>query len=54
MPLIVNYTPETKQKETTYFIGIGIDQFADTSYNLQYSVKDIRDLSAKLKTEIWQ
>ena len=49
MPMTVNYTPATKQKETTYFIGIGIDQFKDTSYNLHYSVKDIRDLSAKLK-----
>jgi uncharacterized caspase-like protein len=36
-------------KEVVYFVGIGIDQFKDTSYNLNYSVKDIRDLSAKLK-----
>ncbi|MDZ4793358.1 MAG: caspase family protein [Bacteroidota bacterium] len=49
MPLIVNYTPAIKQKETIRFIGIGIDQFADNEYNLQYSSKDIRDLSKKLK-----
>ncbi len=49
MPLEVNYTPEVKQNATTRFIGIGIDRFADTRYNLHYSVKDIRDLSAKLK-----
>jgi len=49
MPLIVNYTPAVKHKETTRFIGIGIDQFADNQYNLQYSAKDIRDLSIKLK-----
>ncbi len=49
IPLIVNYTPTIKQKEKTYFIGIGIDQFADSKYNLQYSAKDIRDLSNKLK-----
>jgi WD40 repeat protein len=49
MPLIVNYTPAVKQKEITHFIGIGIDQFADKQYNLQYSSKDIRDLSKKLK-----
>ncbi|MBL0273985.1 MAG: hypothetical protein IPQ06_13160 [Chitinophagaceae bacterium] len=49
MPLIVNYTPTVKQKETTRFIGIGIDRFADNQYNLQYSSKDIRDLSKKLK-----
>ncbi len=49
MPLIVNYTPAVNQKEKTYFIGIGIDKFADSAYNLSYSSKDIRDLSAKLK-----
>jgi Caspase domain len=49
MPLTVNYTPAVKQKETTRFIGIGIDQFADNQYNLQYSSKDIRDLAKKLK-----
>ncbi len=49
MPLTVNYSPLVKQKETTRFIGIGIDQFADNQYNLQYSSKDIRDLAKKLK-----
>ena len=49
MPLLVNYTPAVKQKEQTYFIGIGIDRFTDNKYNLKYSTKDIRDLSKKLK-----
>ncbi len=49
MPLIVNYNPAQPPSEKIYFIGIGIDRFADADYNLQYSVKDIRDLSAKLK-----
>lgn len=49
MPLTINYTPAVKQKENTYFIGIGIDRFADSSRNLQYCSKDIRDLSAKMK-----
>ena len=49
MPLQVNYTPAVKQTEKTYFIGIGIDQFAQSKYNLKYSTKDIRDLSEKLK-----
>jgi WD40 repeat protein len=49
MPLLVNYTPTLTQKEKTYFIGIGINQFAENKYNLQYSVKDIRDLSNNLK-----
>ncbi len=49
MPLTVNYSPAVKQKESVRFIGIGIDQFAESQYNLQYSAKDIRDLSKKLK-----
>ena len=49
MPLIVNYTPAIRQKEMIRFIGIGIDQFKDDKYNLEYSTKDIRDLSLKLK-----
>ncbi|WP_165784667.1 caspase family protein [Solitalea longa] len=49
MPLFVNYSPAVKEKEITRFIGIGIDQFADSKYNLRYSAKDIRDLSVKLK-----
>jgi len=49
MPLSVNYIPRIKQKEMLRFIGIGIDRFVDNKYNLQYSSKDIRDLSKKLK-----
>ena len=49
MPIIINYTPAVKQKESTRFIGIGVDKFVDNQYNLQYSVKDIRDLAVKLK-----
>ena len=49
MPLQVNYTPANDQAGKTYFIGIGIDQFVDSKYNLKYSTKDIRDLSQKLK-----
>jgi hypothetical protein len=32
-----------------HFIGIGIDKFANSNYNLQYSTKDIRDLCLKLE-----
>ena len=49
MPLTVNYNPSAKQKESLKFIGIGIEKFSDANYNLNYSVKDIRDLSMKLK-----
>jgi WD40 repeat protein len=49
MPLLVSYIPGKPQKELAYFIGIGIDKFSDSKFNLQYSSKDIRDLSIKLK-----
>ncbi|MDZ4793359.1 MAG: caspase family protein [Bacteroidota bacterium] len=49
IPLRVKYTLANPVKESTRFIGIGIDQFADNKYNLQYSAKDIRDLAARLK-----
>lgn len=48
-PLVVSYTPAKPIKEKAVFIGIGIDKFAQDEYNLQYSTKDIRDLSFKLK-----
>ncbi len=44
-PLTVHYYPLAKPQEKLYFIGIGIDRFADSQYNLQFSSKDIRDLS---------
>jgi WD40 repeat protein len=48
-PLMVNYQPVQPALEKIYFIGIGIDQFANQNYNLSYSSKDIRDLAFKLK-----
>lgn len=44
-PLYVKYNPEKPVKSNTYFIGIGINRFADNRNNLSWSVKDIRDLS---------
>lgn len=41
-----NYTPKT------YFIGIGIDKFIDSSQNLSYSVKDVYDLKDALKAKL--
>jgi hypothetical protein len=39
----------TAAPERIFFIGIGIDEFTDSKFNLRYSAKDIRDLSVKLK-----
>ena len=33
----------------TWFIGIGIDRFSEKGHDLNYSVKDIRDLAAKYR-----
>lgn len=51
MPLFVKYTPVKPIEEKQYFIGIGINQFANADYNLSWSVKDIRDLALKLKSK---
>ncbi len=48
-PLLVNYDGINEQAPMTYFIGIGIDHYADNKYDLLYSTKDIRDLAARLK-----
>lgn len=48
-PLTLQYKPLSKIKTTTYFIGIGINQFKEEGHNLSWSVKDIRDLALKLK-----
>lgn len=49
MPLYVNYSPAQPVKETVYFIGIGINEFADSAHNLRWCVKDISNLALKLK-----
>jgi WD40 repeat protein len=48
-PLLVNYSAP-KKMERVYFIGIGIDHFANSNYNLTWSSKDIRDMAAALRT----
>ena len=49
IPMIVNNLSAEKIKEKVFFIGMGMDKFERDIYDLQYSCKDIRDLSAKLK-----
>lgn len=49
MPVYINYTAPVAQKEITRFIGIGIDKFRQSEYDLRYSSKDIRDLAARLR-----
>ncbi len=42
-------TSKASSEGRIHFLGIGIDQFADARYNLQFSSKDIRDLVKKLR-----
>jgi WD40 repeat protein len=43
------HEPKALPPVKTWFIGIGINRFADSTHNLQWSVKDIRDLAIKFK-----
>ncbi len=45
----VIYQPKDTISETVHFIGIGINQFKDSKHNLQWCVKDIRDLAIEFK-----
>ncbi len=48
--LYVNYLPRSsKVKRQVFFLGIGMDEFADSSQNLKYSTKDVRDLCFRFK-----
>lgn len=50
-PLVVHYTPVKPVVEKLYFIGIGINEFLDSTHNLRWCVKDISDLAKRLKTK---
>lgn len=52
LPLYIKYIPPISPVAKTYFIGIGINNFADNKYNLQWSVKDIRGLAIGLKEKV--
>lgn len=51
LPLKVNYTPSKLREEKLFFVGIGVDQYRQEGHDLQYSVKDIRDLTRQLKVK---
>lgn len=47
--LNVTHKPYRPAQAKTYFIGIGVNNYADTTHNLDYAEKDVRDLSAAFK-----
>ena len=44
-PSYVNYTPSEPIVAKTYYIGIGVNEFMESSHNLKYCVDDVTDLS---------
>lgn len=44
-PTYVNYAPQEQLQSKTYYIGIGVNEFAQSAHNLKYCVKDVRDLA---------
>ncbi len=44
-PSYVNYAPSEPIVAKTYYIGIGVNEFKESSHNLKYCVKDVTDLS---------
>jgi hypothetical protein len=44
-PSYVNYTPSEPIVAKTYYIGIGVNEFKESTHNLKYCVKDVTDLS---------
>jgi len=54
-PSYVNYTPSEPIVAKTYYIGIGVNEFKESSHNLKYCVKDVTDLAKSfggLNTEV--
>lgn len=49
--LFVKYQPDTKQPARTWFIGIGINHFADSTHDLKWCVQDIRDLARTMQVK---
>jgi WD40 repeat protein len=50
-PTYVNYAPQEQLQSKTYYIGIGVNEFAQSAHNLKYCVKDVRDLAKSFSTE---
>jgi WD40 repeat protein len=50
-PTYVNYTPDKEIVAKTHYIGIGVNKFKESSHNLKYCVKDVRDLAREFASE---
>ena len=50
-PVYVQYQPAKPIVSKTFYIGIGVDSFATSKFNLQYCVKDVNDLGNLLAND---
>ncbi|HEX6914895.1 MAG TPA: caspase family protein, partial [Chitinophagaceae bacterium] len=48
-PIKIDYVPATWAKSRIYFIGIGVNRYQDSTRNLGFASKDIRDLALEFK-----
>lgn len=44
-PTYINYLTDQFIPSRTFYIGIGVNKFKDSTYNLKYCVKDVNDLA---------
>lgn len=49
--LRIRYNPIQLKEPTVYFVGIGVDEYAESDQNLSYCKKDIIGLTKKLKSK---
>ncbi len=44
----IYYQPKEKKKARVFYAGIGVSSYKDSSYNLRYAAKDVKDISERL------
>lgn len=47
--LVINYSPAQPLPSKTWFVGIGVSNYANKTLDLKYPVKDVKDLAAAFK-----
>lgn len=48
--MVINSTYKLSEKIKTYFIGIAVSNYKDSTMNLRYAAKDVRDLAASFSS----
>lgn len=48
--MVINSTYKLAEKMKTYFIGIAVSNYKDSTMNLRYAAKDVRDLAASFSS----